>query len=316
MEQKRFSLHIKNNTTSRIDVAMLGNPSFPGFFNALRQFSWLITSETYATNQISIEVKKNGQSSFVTYTGTLPSLDPAGVVAALNSLNVGTFYLDDSGGNIYMLTRNDEFVYGNLTIGTSSPPASTFSFVINSASAVARIFALIGIAPLTGTVDWGDGTVQSFNAIGNHSYAIPGIYTVNIIVDVPANVTRINNDSDNITSVSGLNNMPALNYLQININNLSALDVSGNPAMATVVAFSNSLTAFDISSNPNIITLNLFGSQLPVSDINNILINLDSFGLLNGFVRLDGQTPAAPPSGAGAVAKTSLQGKGWTVITD
>jgi hypothetical protein len=68
--------------------------------------------------------------------------------------------------------------------------------------------------------------------------------------------------------------------------------------------------------------LNLPTNNLPVSVVNQILIDMDNAS--NGFttylagslIVLSGQTPPAPPSGAGATAKTNLIGKGFSVITD
>jgi hypothetical protein len=68
--------------------------------------------------------------------------------------------------------------------------------------------------------------------------------------------------------------------------------------------------------------LNLPNNNLPVSVVNQILIDMDNAS--NGFttylagslIVLSGQTPPAPPSGAGATAKTNLIGKGFSVITD
>jgi hypothetical protein len=51
------------------------------------------------------------------------------------------------------------------------------------------------------------------------------------------------------------------------------------------------------------------------TSVNNILVSLDTSGIVNNFVNLDGGTSAAP-NGAGAAAKISLQGKGWTVVTN
>lgn len=68
--------------------------------------------------------------------------------------------------------------------------------------------------------------------------------------------------------------------------------------------------------------LNLPNNNLPVSMVNQILIDMDNAS--NGFttylagslIVLAGQTPPAPPSGAGLTAKTNLIGKGFSVITD
>jgi parallel beta-helix repeat protein len=51
-------------------------------------------------------------------------------------------------------------------------------------------------------------------------------------------------------------------------------------------------------------------------DIDSFLLGLDANGLSGGTAIMNGQSPAAPPSGTGATAKANLIGKGWTVTTD
>ena len=57
------------------------------------------------------------------------------------------------------------------------------------------------------------------------------------------------------------------------------------------------------------------GAALNVASVNAILQALDANGISNGTLDLSGGTSAAP-TGAGVTAKTSLQGKGWTVTTN
>lgn len=68
------------------------------------------------------------------------------------------------------------------------------------------------------------------------------------------------------------------------------------------------------------ITLNLANNLLPVNNINSILIGLDNASAgrtsFSGTITLSGQTPSAPPSGAGITAKNNLIANGMTVITD
>jgi hypothetical protein len=68
------------------------------------------------------------------------------------------------------------------------------------------------------------------------------------------------------------------------------------------------------------ITLNLANNLLPVNNINSILVGLDNASagktIFSGTITLSGQTPSAPPSGAGITAKNNLIANGMTVITD
>jgi hypothetical protein len=54
---------------------------------------------------------------------------------------------------------------------------------------------------------------------------------------------------------------------------------------------------------------------LDETSVDNILVSLDTAGQSNGTVNIGGGTSAAPGA-AGAAAKVSLEGKGWTVTTN
>ena len=85
------------------------------------------------------------------------------------------------------------------------------------------------------------------------------------------------------------------------------------PPIASMNQLENTGTAFAIN-------LILNNNALPVAVVNQILIDLDTITTgytgYSGTIFLSGQTPAAPPSGAGATAKTNLIGKGFTIVTD
>lgn len=76
------------------------------------------------------------------------------------------------------------------------------------------------------------------------------------------------------------------------------------------------LISIDFTGITNCFVIQLKSNTLSTAEVNNILIALDATGLLNKFLYLELQTPAAPPSGAGATAKTNLIANGWTVTTD
>lgn len=76
-----------------------------------------------------------------------------------------------------------------------------------------------------------------------------------------------------------------------------------------------SLTQFQIGA-PNIIGLDLSGELFATAEVNSLLISLDALGTFFGSVDLSGQTPAAPPSGAGITALNNLIAKGWITSVD
>jgi hypothetical protein len=58
-----------------------------------------------------------------------------------------------------------------------------------------------------------------------------------------------------------------------------------------------------------------FNCALDETSVDNILVSLDTAGQSNGNVNISGGTSASPGA-AGLAAKTSLQGKGWNVVTN
>jgi hypothetical protein len=54
---------------------------------------------------------------------------------------------------------------------------------------------------------------------------------------------------------------------------------------------------------------------LDQTSVDNILVSLDTAGQNNGNVDISGGT-SSPPGPAGLAAKASLEGKGWTVLTN
>jgi hypothetical protein len=81
-------------------------------------------------------------------------------------------------------------------------------------------------------------------------------------------------------------------------------------------AFNIINSVLGLLSLPKLAWFECFSQLLPVSSVNGILTDLDSNGLSGGTITIDGQTPPAPPSGAGVVALANLNAKGWTVATD
>jgi hypothetical protein len=83
-----------------------------------------------------------------------------------------------------------------------------------------------------------------------------------------------------------------------NLNDVEALDI-------TPLTGANDGIGIAIQNN-----------KISIANINQVLIDLDAKGWVNGILACFNQTPSAPPSGAGLTAKASLQAKGWTVNTD
>ena len=77
------------------------------------------------------------------------------------------------------------------------------------------------------------------------------------------------------------------------------------------------LTSFTPVALPNnLIQLMLYSNELTSDNVNAILEYLDSEGYTNFLIYMHLQTPLAPPSGDGIVAKNNLVARGGGVVTD
>jgi hypothetical protein len=130
-------------------------------------------------------------------------------------------------------------------------------------------------------------------------------------------ITNVNvggGGGSNVTAVN-IQDCPAFNDLD-----------SGNTWKPVFLGITN-CPAFSYASLPTMdwsIATNIqirTGTTLSVADVNQILIDVDAAGTTPPtpgayFLGLDGQVPAAAPTGAGATAKANLISRGWTVFTD
>lgn len=90
--------------------------------------------------------------------------------------------------------------------------------------------------------------------------------------------------------------------------------------LTTLVINRSATGLLDLTLTPDLVSYAQSQVGLSVSDVNAILQALDANGKSGGTVSIaqfwSGHFAASAPTGAGAAAKTSLQGKGWTVVTD
>ena len=91
-------------------------------------------------------------------------------------------------------------------------------------------------------------------------------------------------------------------------------DLSGNTNLETFFLENFTLDGWESTALPSSLTeLVLYGGALYQSEVDDILAQLDTAGASNGQTDLRGNTA---PSATGLAAKTSLEGKGWTVLVD
>lgn len=196
------------------------------------------------------------------------------------------------------------------------------------------------------TIDWGDGSADSTITAYNdadlaHTYDDAGLHVVTISGDFP-NI-YFNNGGDKLKIVGVLSHgvltsLERAFYQCINIVFVGGGDVS---AVSNFYAawYSNEITSFpvlDFSSGTNFYACwqgcplvnfpagmfdscpatnyrsAFIGCALSQTSVDNILVSIDTAGQSGGTLDIWSGT-SSPPSAIGLAAKTSLEGKGWTV---
>lgn len=123
MENKKHALYflITNNTSGVIPVSLLNSfLPYNNTFNQTTRYAWNVSSVTYSPLTFSLQARFSSSSSFQTFSGSLAAGNINALVAALNSLNIGTFWSETSGASSFIVTWNDAAIYGNLTVGAAS----------------------------------------------------------------------------------------------------------------------------------------------------------------------------------------------------
>jgi surface protein len=181
----QINLRVINNTALPQPVSILSivpNQNTANNNNLLYEFN-LSGQSFFGVTNVNINISNTSNPTVVVYNAQVLSQSISGVVSALNTLNQGLFSY--YGSTIYV--SNNYYIYGNLNV-TSTAFISTWNTTLTSGSSSASNQIQI---PLVSTgiynfiIDWGDGsqdTITSWNQAETlHTYAVSGIYTIQII---------------------------------------------------------------------------------------------------------------------------------------
>lgn len=131
-------------------------------------------------------------------------------------------------------------------------------------------------------------------------------------------LSNLNLNDCNLTSID-VSGLDSLEYLQLDANNLSTLNLDGLSHLFYFRAFGNNLTSISLNGTSTLLApyyeFGVAYNNLSSSEIDYILTILDDVIGTFGYVYLNG-TGNAAPGAAGLVAKSSLQTRGITVITN
>jgi len=116
----------------------------------------------------------------------------------------------------------------------------------------------------------------------------------------------------NALSVLDVSALTALTYLDCYSNSISVLDVSALTALTYLDCGNNSISVLDVSALTALTTLYCGNNSMASGAVDDVLIALDTNGLLNGACYINGN---AVPGPDGLAAKANLIAKGWTCVT-
>jgi hypothetical protein len=122
---------------------------------------------------------------------------------------------------------------------------------------------------------------------------------------------RINNNP--LLQSLNVNNCSLLTEIEAHNSILNVLNIDDCVVLTKVYAQNANLTAFSVANNPLLNNLRIPNNQLDNLVNSQILIDLDSNGLSNGYLQTSifgGGTLTT----AALTAKSNLQGKGWNVV--
>ena len=167
MMKEILSFNIQNNTSGIVPLSLFGNNSDPmDNSNATTQYQWntsalTITNETW----VSIQFKSVTETFYSIANLPFGGGNLINVVAILNGLNIGAFFLDSTNKiNNY----NNNIAYGNLTIyNPTTNPLVNYSFSYSGVGFAAEIFknAVSQIATTSPSTASGSFSIATGDAI-------------------------------------------------------------------------------------------------------------------------------------------------------
>jgi hypothetical protein len=198
MREEILNFNIVNNTNGIVPISLFGNNADPmDTANATTQYSWDISGFTITNESlIIIQYKPNSSSTFQLATIGFSGTSIQNVLNALNTLNLGYFFITTSGANTYINNYNNNIAFSNLQILNVGTTSLTYSWNLVGSGGKAQIYvnAVIQVndtSPITSSgsvsVVGGDTIQFSESATSNPTtFGIlnltTGIYIQNVVL--------------------------------------------------------------------------------------------------------------------------------------
>ena len=177
---------------------------------------------------------------------------------------------------------------------------------------------------LRGTIQWEIGQSETINipADGDtyyfeYTYSDSAPKTIYLCIDNP-NILRdfeLGFGPGETVSLSNAQALKGLDEWDSDDMDIYSLDLSNITELTQLYHCCSLLTHINIAGSVDLNDVDLTNNALRQESVDHVLITLDQNGLSNGYVDLSGGTNAIP-SAAGLAAKTSLEGKGWSVTVN
>lgn len=190
MENNTLSFNISNSTNGDIPVSILGNPANQmDNANATTNYNWDVTSLTFGSlDSIAILYRGVFEVSFNTAQLSFSLQTYQAVCDALNTLNLGVFFVTTSGGSTFINNYNQNFVFGQLNIYNSATPQQiNYSFNTTDAGGSNDIFknavnqvSVLNPVVTSGVINASNGDTILFNG------TTPSLNSYDIIVSSPS----------------------------------------------------------------------------------------------------------------------------------
>ena len=262
--------------------------------------SLTVNSITFTANNSNIKV--SGDASVDTGNTTLTMANNAGSRLVLKCDGVK---LSDTATEFFIVVPSQTYKGGfSLTIDTDN--GKVFKSITSDVSI--KRSELYRITPFECKTDGGNDNII-FEDENFKAYMVANFDTDNdgeISYEEALNVTKIEVNTDNISSLSGIEYMTnlqtlicagtskwnsstktheiygvlksldiskntKLSYLKVSCNSISSLDVSNNPSLMTLSCYGNNLSSLDISNNSKLDYLCCYFNKLSSLDVSNNL---------------------------------------------
>lgn len=276
--------------------------------NATTKYSWNVTYETYTCGDASIVI--NNETFTFEYTP-----DVTGLIISLNALGYGFFCTETIGGDTFLYVQDDTNTYGDLQICVSGCflKIGINTLAINDTQTI----GIEATGTTSGTIDWGDGTIEAVNLILGtntltHIYASP-ITTIATIDLVDYSViTEFDVNNTFATSFENLQLLTQLLIFRSEGNQVPTIDFSNMTTLEEVYLNKSALSNINIGGCTALFLLEVDFCLLTSNEQTYILETLYDIGNTDGTLIMTNNAEDLGLEGI-AIATDMIVNRGWTI---